>query len=133
MMVKGKMGFATGLVQALAGGLLWHFGIGRRTGVGRMVTGAAACVLWLLASAFVLSALLAPAIAARLHAAWMKVARAIGIGFTFAIFTVLFAVLLPLFLFVRLKDPLRKRLGAGSYWEHRSQDDDSLDRALRPY
>jgi hypothetical protein len=122
----------TGAAQAIGGGLLWHLRPDA-SGVARVVTSSAAGVLWLLASAFVLSALVAPALAARLHAAWMKVARAIGIGFTFAIFTVLFAVLLPLFLFVRLKDPLRKRLGAGSYWEHRSQDDDSLDRALRPY
>ncbi len=98
-----------------------------------MVTSGAAGAFWLLAAAFVLSALAAPALGARLHAAWMKVARTIGIAMTVAMFTVLFAVLLPFFLFVRLKDPLRKRLGAASYWEPCRKDDDSLDRALRPY
>jgi hypothetical protein len=127
-----KLTLLTGLGQAIGGGVLWHFRPGA-SGLPRAVMSAVAGALWLLAFAFVVSALVAPAIAARLHAAWMKVARAIGIGFTFAIFTVLFAVLLPLFLFVRLKDPLRKRLGAASYWEHRNQDDDSLDRALRPF
>jgi hypothetical protein len=128
-----KAAFATGVAQAIAGVLLWHFGTGRATGVARMVTGTAAGVLWLRASAFLVSALVAPAIAARLQARWMHVARAIGIATTFVIFTVLFALVLPLFLFVRLQDPLRKRTGAGSYWETRKADEDSLDRALRPY
>jgi hypothetical protein len=131
-MTARKTLFITGAAQMIGGGVLWHFRPDA-SGAVRVATTAAAGALWLLASAFVLAALVAPALAERLHAAWVKVARAIGVAFTFGIFTVLFAVVLPFFLFVRLRDPLRKRLGAGSYWERRSQDDDSLDRALRPY
>jgi hypothetical protein len=128
-----KGAFATGVAQAIAGSLLWHFRPGSTGGVLRVVAGAAACLLWLQASGFVLSALVAPAIATRLHAAWMRVARAIGAAITLVIFTALFALVLPFFQFVRLQDPLRKRMGARSYWETRRADEDSMDRALRPY
>lgn len=131
-MTARKTLFLTGAAQTLGGAVLWHLRPDA-SGVARVATTAAAGALWLLAFTFVVSALVAPALAARLHASWMKVAHAIGVAITFVIFTVLFAVLLPFFLFVRLKDPLRKKLGAASYWEHRKQDDDSLDRALRPY
>jgi len=122
----------TGAAQAIGGGLLWYLRPDA-SGIARLTTSVMAGVLWALACSFVLSALVAPAIAGRLHAVWTRVARAIGIAITFVMFTVLFVVVLPFFLFVRLKDPLRKRLGAASYWERRKQDDDSLDRALRPY
>ena len=122
----------TGVAQAAAGALLWYMRPGP-AGVLRVVASVAACLLWLQAAAFVLSALFAPAIAARLHAAWMRLARAIGIATTLVIFTVLFVLFLPFFLFVRLQDPLRKRTGAASYWETRRADHDSMDRALRPY
>jgi O-antigen ligase len=122
----------TGAAQAIGGGLLWYLRP-NASGIARLTTSVVAGVLWTLAATFVLSALLAPAIAGRLHAVWTRAARAIGVVFTFVMFTVLFAVLLPFFLFVRLKDPLRKRLGAASYWERRTQEDDSLERAMRPY
>jgi len=122
----------TAVGQAIGGGVLWHFRPAAG-GVARGVMTAGAGAMWLLAAAIAVSMLVAPTIAARLHDGWVKVARAIGIAFTVAMFTVLFAVLLPFFLFVRLQDPLRKRLGAASYWERRSQDDDSRDRVLRQY
>jgi hypothetical protein len=128
-----KGALTTGVAQAVGGALLWHFRPGAAASVLRIVASAAACLLWVQASAFVLSALVAPAIAIRLQSGWMRVARAIGIVITVAMFTVLFAVFLPFFLFVRLRDPLRKKLGARSYWETRVPEDDSLDRALRPY
>jgi hypothetical protein len=113
-----KGALTTGVAQAVAGALLWHFRPGAAASVLRIVAGSAACLLWFQATAFVLSALVAPAIAVRLQAGWMRVAR---------------AMFLPFFLFVRLRDPLRKKLGARSYWETRVPEDDSLDRALRPY
>jgi hypothetical protein len=122
----------TALAQAAGVIVLWHLRPGL-PGAARTVMGGAALLLWLLAAAFLLSALVAPAVAARLHAAWAGVARAIGLAITFAMFTVLFAVFLPFFLFVRLRDPLRKRLGARTYWESRAPDDDTMDGMLRPY
>ena len=122
----------TGVAQAIGGALLWYLR-SHASGIARVATTGMAAVLWTLACALVLSALLAPSIAGWLHGGWTKVARAIGIAITFVMFTVLFVVLLPFFQFVRLKDPLRKRLGAASYWEPRNPEDDSLDSALRPY
>lgn len=125
--------FLTGVVQAVAGGLLLYFAPSTAApGVvsARTITTA---VLWSLASAFLLTSIFAPRTAARLYGFWTTLARAIGVLFTVLAFSVVFVVFLPLFLFVRLRDPLRKRLGAASYWEPGASDDHSLDRALRPY
>ncbi|MGE5360923.1 MAG: hypothetical protein ACM3NQ_18045 [Bacteroidales bacterium] len=123
---------ATALAQGVGATLVWHLRLSA-TGAARTLLGSAAVLLWLLAAVLALSAVGAPSIAARLHAGWTTAARAVGVAITFAMFTVLFAVFLPLFLFVRLRDPLRKRLGAASYWEHREPGDDSMDGMSRPY
>lgn len=128
-----RRAFITGAAQAVMGGVLWHFGA-RSAAPGFVSAGTvAACVLWALASAFLLTASFAPRAVGRLYQAWTTFARAIGVVLTVVMFTVLFVVFLPLFLFVRLRDPLRKRLGGASYWEACASDDHSLDRALRPY
>ena len=115
------------------GGVLWYVGHQGGPGAGVPVTAVLAVALWVLGSVFLLTAIAAPALAARLHGWWVAGARAIGIAFTLVVFTVLFAVFLPLFLFVRWKDPLGKRRGAASYWEPGPRDEHSMDRALQPY
>ncbi len=132
MKTERRSALVTGAAQAAGGAFLWYIHW-HAAGAMRATTFVAAGLLWLLAAAFLISALVASSIAARLQGAWMKVARAIGIAATIALFSLLFVAVLPFFLFVRLKDPLGKRRGAASYWEQRGEDDDSLERALRPY
>lgn len=61
------------------------------------------------------------------------VAQAINWFMTGVICTVLFFTLLPLFSFRRLGDPLRKKLGADTYWEPYKNAPATLERFERPF
>jgi hypothetical protein len=67
-----------------------------------------------------------------LYVAWMTITVPIGIVMSTILLTVLFVFLLPLFsLIVRLGDPLRKRLGNGTYWENYNRREPTLERMRR--
>ena len=64
---------------------------------------------------------------------WKAAAHKIGKFQTLLIMTVLFFVIVPVFSLVRLKDPLRKRLGGDSYWESKKNEEQTLERYRRPF
>ncbi len=70
-----------------------------------------------------------------IYVAWMTVAVPIGVVMTTVLLTVLFGLLLPIFSFiVRLGDPLRRRLAAGTtYWEPYKRHEPTLERTRRPF
>lgn len=116
------MAWLTGAVQAAMGTVLWFVGA-------RVI----AIVLFALSAVFLLTSALAPAAAAALFRRWTAGAHAVGVAITVVLFSLMFVVLLPFFLVVRRGDPLRKRLGAATYWEPAPPHDPSMDRALRQY
>jgi len=74
----------------------------------------------------------APSIARPVYVAWMTATVPIGIVMSTVLLTVLFVFLLPLFsVIVRRGDPLRKKLGASSYWEDYRSQEHTLERMRR--
>jgi drug/metabolite transporter (DMT)-like permease len=126
------MALLTGGAQAAMGAVFWYVG-SRGHANGIPASHVIASVLFTLAAAFLLTSLLAPAAAVALYRRWTAGAHAVGVAFTIVLFALVFVGVLPFFLFVRRRDPLRKRLGAASYWEPAPPDDPSLERALRQY
>jgi len=121
------------LAWAATAGLLWYFRPWGAAGAAWPASRVAALVLWTLAAALVVVAASSAARAQRIRAAWIAGGRAVGTALTLVLFAAFFAVVLPFFLFVRLSDPLRKTLGAQSYWEAPRPDEHTMDRLLRPY
>jgi len=79
-----------------------------------------------------LVSLVSPAAAKRLYIGWMTVMVPVGIAMSTVMLTLLFVILLPVFsLIVRRGDPLRKKLGASSYWENYKPHEDTLERMRR--
>ena len=71
----------------------------------------------------------APVVSRPVFVAWMTVTVSIGIVMSTVLLTVLFVFFLPLFsLIVRAGDPLRKKLGASSYWEDYKPHEHTLER-----
>ncbi len=71
----------------------------------------------------------------RIYVVWMTAAVGIGVVVTFVLLTILYFVLLPFFLFIRLKDPLRlaRSRSADSFWEDHPHHPATLERMLRPF
>ena len=91
-----------------------------------------ALVFWCAGVAIAGCSYLAPlGVARRVYAGWMTAAMLLGAVMTRVLFTVLFVVLLPIFALIRLRDPLRKRLDAESYWEPHERDEPTLERVSR--
>lgn len=126
------MALLTGGVQAAMGLVFWYVG-SRGHADSIPASHVIASLLFTLAAAFLLTSLLAPAAAVALYRGWTTGAHAVGVAITIGLFSLVFVGVLPFFLFVRRRDPLRKRLGAASYWEPAPPDDPSLERALRQY
>ncbi len=95
----------------------------------------AAVSLQTLGVALFLLSYAAPGAAKPVYVVWMSITVPIGIVMTTIMLTVLFVVLLPVFsLVVRLGDPLRKRLHAGStYWEDYRAHEATLERSQRQF
>jgi hypothetical protein len=127
-----RLALLTGGVQAAMGAVFWYVG-SRGHAAGFPPSHVIASVLFTLAAAFLLTSLAAPAAAVALYRGWTAGTHAIGVAITVVLFSLMFVAVLPFFLFVRRRDPLRKRLGAASYWEPAPPDDPSLERALRQY
>ncbi|MBI1826394.1 MAG: hypothetical protein HY287_15715 [Planctomycetes bacterium] len=69
-----------------------------------------------------------------IYLTWMSVANPIGLVMSIVMLTILFAIILPIFsLIIRAADPLRKRLGAATYWEDYPNHDPTLERLRRPF
>ncbi len=115
------------LALGVLGGLSWW--LASPAGAGRPI----AVVLWLLGLGNGLLAWRMPRVGWRVYGVWMTAAAWLGAVMTLILLTVLFVVLLPVFTFIRLGDPLRKRAAGGSYWEDHRREDPSLERALRPF
>ena len=65
---------------------------------------------------------------------WKAFAHFLGRIQTTVVLTLLYLVLLPVFSLVRLRDPLRRRLGEGdSYWEPMEEVDASVEEAGRRF
>jgi hypothetical protein len=64
---------------------------------------------------------------------WMGAARVLGIISTHIILSAFFFLVLAPFALVRLKDPLRLRMGLESYWEPRKPSESTLERFGRPF
>ncbi len=123
-----KFGWAMLAGFAVIGGVLWYFGARGSTSsyVGFLLWGAG-IVLWLLA-------LLTPAAAKPVYVVWMTAGMAIGTVMSTILLTLLFVFLLPLFsLVVRMGDPLRRKLGAATYWEKYKPHEATLERMRRPF
>lgn len=127
-----RAAWLTGAIQVAAGAVVWRYGARVLPG-GVTAARTIAAVLLAFGAVLVTTALVAPAVAVTLHRRWNAVARVIGVGVTIVLFSLMFVGVLPFFLFIRRGDPLRRRLGAASYWEPAPADDPSMDRALRQY
>lgn len=81
-----------------------------------------------------LLALLAPSIGRKLYVGWMTLTLPIGIVMSTLLLSVIYFVLLaPFSLIVRRKDPLRKKLGASTYWEDYKPHEPTIERMRRPF
>lgn len=86
-----------------------------------------------LGGALVLLGTLAPRSLKQVHRAWMAVAVAMGKVMTPVIMTIFFFTILLPFTLVRLSDPLRRKLGAATYWEPHRNVESTLERFQRPF
>jgi hypothetical protein len=118
---------------AILGGLLWYSQPGRTLAPAWPIARGASLILWSAAVALLATVVAAPAATPRIQAWWLRLTRPLAATVMFVVLTVLFLVFLPLFLFVRFRDPLRKRLGAATYWEDQPEEEATFERALRPY
>jgi hypothetical protein len=119
----------------LFGLLLWRAGRDPQLGWAWAGTGRqmAALGLWSAGLVLGLVCIILPRAGRYIHRVWMGLGRGLGMVMTTVLLTALFFLFLPFFQFIRLSDPLRRRLGADSYWEpHRSQEP-TLERMARPF
>jgi hypothetical protein len=69
----------------------------------------------------------------KIWAGWKKFAHALGRVQTMILLTIIYFVIIPVFSLLRFKDPLRKRLGAASYWQTFQTRAISLDNFRRMF
>ncbi|MBI4600778.1 MAG: hypothetical protein HY721_02345 [Planctomycetes bacterium] len=119
-------GLSMGIVCLIAGAIVsWRSSGALRWPVAGSLW-AASGLLWALA-------LVRPRLLAPVYRPWSKLPHGMGLALTWVIMTfVYFTVLVP-FTFIRWKDPLRRRLGAPSYWEPHRNAEPTLERFHRPF
>jgi len=78
-------------------------------------------------------ALLAPDALRIVYKPWMAVAQVLGVILSSLLLTVLYFTLLVPFTLIRLKDPLRARLGGATYWEPHKNPEPTLERFRRAF
>lgn len=119
------------------GAALWWLGRAPETGL--RWTGSArhwtALGLWGLGTLVLLLALFSPSAGRPVYVVWMTGAAYLGTVMTIVLLSVLFAVLLPIFSLIRLKDPLRlgRDASGASYWEDHRHHESTLERMSRPF
>ncbi len=115
--------FAVGMLLGfgLLGGLAWWRGYSPT-----------AVTLWSIGVGLAIAAQL-PAVGRWIYVGWMTGAQAIGFVMTNILLTLMFFILLPPFALLRLRDPLRKKLGAASYWEQPERHEATLERTSRQF
>jgi hypothetical protein len=100
----------------------------------RVGLGTAAYVLWGLGAFFLIVELAAaPSIGKSAYIVWMSIAVAIGKVMIPVFLTILYFTLLIPFTLIRLKDPLRFKRGAESYWEPHKNHEPTIERMMRPF
>src|SRR3972149_2830043 len=118
-----KFGWAMLGGFGVIGAILWVMAWRKHGGDGVLGwSGAGAQVvavcLWALGAGLGALSLLSPASAKPVYVAWMRVTVPIGMVMSTILLTLVFVLVLPLFaMIVRLGDPLRRKLGATTYWE----------------
>ncbi len=121
--------------SGVLGCLLWH--AGRAPGAGWAWAGtgrqAAALVMW--AAGFCSATLCLACLGwgRRIYVGWMIFGACLGVVVTAVLLTVLFFLFLPFFGLIRLSDPLRRRMGANSYWEPHRPHEATLERMARMF
>ena len=131
-----KFGWAMLLGFGIIGALLCYLGPDpngwRWTGVTAQKIAVGA---WFLGPVLLLISWGPKSLARPVYVGWMTVAMYLGTVVTFALLSVLFIVLLPIFSLIRFADPLRLRLlGPGaSYWEDHRHHESTLERTIRPF
>lgn len=131
-----KFGWAMLIGFGVIGAILWVVAVRRHGGgplawsglaiqyvaIGFIALGIALCVV----------GVGAPTVSRLIYVAWMTVTVPIGIVMSAVLLSVLFVFFLPLFsVIVRMGDPLRKKLGASSYWEDYKPYEHTLERMRR--
>jgi hypothetical protein len=119
----------------LLGLLLWWTGRDPRMGWAWAGTARhlAALGLWSAGLASGLVCLASPRAGRHVQRVWMGLGRGLGAVMTAVLLTALFFLFLPLFQFIRLGDPLRRRRGADSYWEPHRPQEPTPERMARPF
>ena len=131
-----RFGFTILIGLGLIGGLLWFRGGSEASwwqwsGSSLQV---AAAILWIIGPIVLMVCLTAPPAGRLIYIGWMTGAVAIGTIMTPVGMTLLFVVLLPVFSLIRLKDPLRRKLGGtDSYWEESAPYEATLERMRRMF
>ena len=77
--------------------------------------------------------LTAPGKLVYLYKPWMGFAHYMGIVMTHVLMTVMYFTFLAPFALIRLKDPLRLRMGGSTYWEPYRNPEQTLERFQRPF
>lgn len=112
--------------------LWWRFGTFESLWETRTLPVIGAILLALAGTVSGLLSLLSIGLARRSYILWMSATVPVGIVMSTVMLTVLFVILLPVFsLIVRMGDPLRKKLGASSYWENYKPHEATLERMRR--
>ncbi len=118
------------------GGLLWYKGGGDPSWwqwSGSPVQ-SLAIAFWIIGPTVLIVCLAAPGAGRLINIGWMTGAMAIGTVIIPVGMTLLFVTLLPVFSLIRLKDPLRRKLGtADSYWEESAPYEATLERMRRMF
>jgi len=135
-----KFGWAMILGFGVLGAVLWTVHYVRAdlpslvawTGSKAQVT---AVCFWGLGAVLCIVSLGSPALAKPIYVVWMTVAAAMGTVMSTILLTLLFVFFAPLFsIFVRMGDPLRKKLSAGgTYWEDYKPHEPTIERMRRPF
>jgi len=131
-----KFGWAMLLGFGVIGAVLWYFGPEPNGWVWTGVTAQkVSLAAWILGPALLLVSFGPQPLARPVYVVWMTAATYIGMVVTFILLSVLFAVLLPVFSLIRLKDPLRLKLAkpGESYWEDHADHESTLERTARPF
>ncbi len=89
--------------------------------------------LILLGAFFALFAHKAPRRLAPVYRAWMTMAHVLGVVMTNVLMTVFYFTILAPFTLIRVKDPLRKKLGGATYWEPHKNAEPSIERFRRAF
>jgi hypothetical protein len=130
-----KFGLAMLLGFGVLGGLLWWRGRPPHSwgyaGNGRHQL---ALALWGLGALLGVIGFTGKTLGRPVYVGWMSAARAIGKVMTTILLSIVFFVLLPFFAFVKLRDPLGKKLRPdGSYWTDHKPHEPTLERVRRPF